>query len=188
MITLIEAASMNNVIGNIVEIPWRLSNDFKRFKELTSGHDIIIGRKTFDSLPGCLPNRRHIVISRTKLETASMNNVIYVTSIEEAFDLTSALKMSTRVFVIGGGEIYEQTMQFADKIELTRVHSEFVGDAFFPTIDLSKFKLTNIDNRIADDIHSIDYSFQTFTRKNALDTIRENLTKSIDSDILKDLK
>lgn len=163
MLTLIAAASLNNVIGNNGEIPWRLSDDFKFFKQITSGYPIIMGRKTFDSLPGVLPNRKHIVITRetdfSKLK--SHPEVVYVNSLDDAFIETNALKMSTNVFVIGGGEIYEQSINHANRIFLTRVQTECEGDAFFPAIP-ERFVQLKDEYHQADEKNNFDYSFQTY--------------------------
>lgn len=164
MITIIAAASLNNVIGNDEKIPWHLPNDFKMFKVFTSGNPIIMGRKTFDSLPGILPNRKHIVITRTTdLSTLKSHpEVQYVNSLEEAFEVTSALKMGTNVYVIGGGEIFEQSLKYAKRVLLTKVNVECEGDAFFPELLETEWKLIdNIENK-ADEKHAYNYNFLTY--------------------------
>jgi len=166
MITLIAAASLNNVISNDGNIPWRLPNDFKYFKEVTSGSSIIMGRKTFDSLPGVLPNRKHVVITRDTTIIHPNPDVVFVNSLEEAFDVTNALKLSApEVFVIGGGEIYAQSMKYANRILLTRVITECPGDAFFPEISESDFVLKSSMMNYADDKHKFDYQFEKWIRK-----------------------
>ena len=117
MITLIVAASDNNVIGKDNDLLWHLPNDFKRFKRLTSGHCIIMGRKTFESLPGILPKRTHVIITRQP--NYKVEGCVVVSSLEAA--IKEALKIDDNPFVIGGGQIYKQALQIADRIELTRV-------------------------------------------------------------------
>ena len=128
-LTIIAAVSINNVIGNNNKLIWKLSNDFKRFKNLTTNHSVIMGRKTFESLPNPLPGRDNIVITRDT--NYSKPNIQVCSSIEDAINLT---KIDTQPFIIGGGEIYTQTINIVDRIELTRVHEEFDGDAYFPEI------------------------------------------------------
>ena len=130
-LTIIAAVSINNVIGNNNKLIWKLSNDLKRFKNLTTNHSVIMGRKTFESLPNPLPDRDNIVITRDT--NYSKPNIQVCSSIEDASNLT---KTDTQPFIIGGGEIYSQTINIVDKIELTRVHEEFDGDAYFPEIPL----------------------------------------------------
>ena len=136
-ITIIVAAAENNAIGKDNDLIWSLPNDLKRFKRLTSGHCIIMGRKTFDSFPGLLPNRKHIIISK-KSEDYFPENVVVVNSIEKALKVCDDDK---NPFIIGGGQIYKIAMEISDKIELTRVHAEFEADTFFPEINENKWKL-----------------------------------------------
>ena len=130
MITIIAAASDNDVIGNDNKLIWHLSKDLIRFKNLTKGHHVIMGRKTFESMPKALPNRTNVVISRNKNYTAE--NIIVVDSIENALNVC---KNDPQPFIIGGGEIYKLGLQYAKRIELTRVHHDFEGDTFFPEIN-----------------------------------------------------
>ena len=136
-LTIIAAVSINNVIGNNNKLIWKLSNDLKRFKNLTTNHSVIMGRKTFESLPNPLPDRDNIVITRDT--NYSKPNIQVCSSIEDAINLT---KTDTQPFIIGGGEIYSQTINIVDKIELTRVHEEFDGDAYFPEIPLDIFAVS----------------------------------------------
>lgn len=159
-LTIIVAAAENNAIGRGNQLIWHLSDDLKRFKTLTSGHHIIMGRKTFESFPKPLPNRTHIVITRQKDYTAP-DGVIIVHSLEDAID---AAKSDKQPFIIGGGQIYEQAMNLADKIELTRVHEDFEADAFFPEIDTTVWKEThNVFNK-KDADHDYEFSFITYER------------------------
>lgn len=160
MITIIAAASENNVLGKNNELIWHLPNDFKRFKLITSGHYIIMGRKTFESFPKPLPNRTHVIITKQKDYFAE--GCIVVNSFQEALDICPK---NETIFVIGGGEIYNLAMPFADKIELTRVHSFFEGDAFFPEINKNEWLLNNQEIQTMDDKHAFDFTFETYTRK-----------------------
>jgi dihydrofolate reductase len=159
-ITLIVAAGENDAIGKDNQLIWHLSDDLKRFKELTNGHHIIMGRKTFESFPKPLPNRTHVVISR-QANYQVPSGVIVVNNLEDAFD---ASKSDKQPFVIGGGEIYKQAMPFANKIELTRVHENFDADTFFPKIDTSIWKKISETNHAKDEKHQYAFSFLTYER------------------------
>ena len=156
---LIAATSQNNALGKDNKIIWHLPDDFKRFKELTSGHYIIMGRKTFESFPKPLPNRTHVVITRQK--NYNPEGCIVVNSIEEAFEICPK---NEDVFLIGGAEIYKLGLSFTDKIELTYINETFEADAFFPEIDFSEWKLTNEEFHPKDEKHAHDFRFQTFVR------------------------
>ena len=129
-IVLIVAMARNRVIGNKGSLPWHLPEDLKRFRRLTMGHPIIMGRKTYDSIGRPLPGRRNIVISR--------NQSLAIDSVETAASLQSALDMvadADQAFVIGGQQIYQAALPLADRIELTLVDGDFEGDVLFPEID-----------------------------------------------------
>lgn len=160
MIIMIAAASENNALGKNNELVWHLPNDFKRFKTLTSGHHIIMGRKTFESFPKPLPNRTHIVISRQ--ESYKPEGCIVVNSLEEAIEICPK---DEETYIIGGGEIYNLGISFSDKIELTRVHHNFEADAFFPEIDTNNWELELSEFNPKDDKHLFDYTYQTYVRK-----------------------
>ena len=159
-LTIIAAVSINNVIGNDNKLIWKLSNDLKRFKNLTTNHSVIMGRKTFESLPNPLPDRDNIVITRDT--NYSKPNIQVCSSIEDAINLT---KIDTQPFIIGGGQIYTQTINIVDKIELTRVHEEFDGDAYFPEIPLDIFELINEENYNSDLENEFDYSYLTYKKR-----------------------
>lgn len=160
MITLIAAAAENNALGKDNQLVWHLPNDFKRFKQITSGHYIIMGRKTFESFPKPLPNRTHIIITRQK--NYAIEGCIVVHSIEEAI---KTCPKNEELFVIGGAEIYKQSIDFADKIELTRVHATFEADAYFPEINDLDWQLVFEEKHPQDEKHNFDYTYQTFLRK-----------------------
>ncbi len=159
-LTIIAAVSINNVIGNNNKLIWKLSNDLKRFRNLTTNHSVIMGRKTFESLPNPLPDRDNIVITRDT--NYSKPNIQVCSSIEDAINLT---KTDMQPFIIGGGEIYSQTINIVDKIELTRVHKEFDGDAYFPEIPLDIFELINEENYNSDLENEFDYSYLTYKKR-----------------------
>ena len=150
MINIIVATSKNGVIGNNNELIWKLSADLKRFKEITTGNTVVMGRKTYESIGRALPNRRNIIISRDvhyKVEGCEVVN-----SLEEAISL------SDTIFIIGGADIYRQSMDIADNIYLTMVHAELDGDALFPNIGKDWAKLSRVDYE-ADEKNEYKYSF-----------------------------
>ena len=159
-LTIIAAASTNNVIGFDNKLIWNIPKDLKRFKELTQGHSVIMGRKTFESLPNPLPNRRNIIVTRNK--NYSPEGIEVFSSIEDAID---ACRDDLQSFIIGGGEIYSQTINIVDKIELTRVYKDYQGDAFFPDIPLDKFELAKELVNYLDDDCNTKYSFLTYIKK-----------------------
>jgi dihydrofolate reductase len=133
-IVLIVAMARNRVIGKDGELPWRLSADLKRFRALTMGHPIIMGRKTYDSIGRALPGRRNIVISR--------NAQLVIEGVETATSLQTALEQvadADQAFVIGGEQIYRMALPLADRIELTLIYQDFEGDALFPQIDMGQW-------------------------------------------------
>ena len=160
MITLIAAAAENNALGKNNDLIWHLPDDFKRFKAITSGHYIIMGRKTFESFSKPLPNRTHVIITRQK--NYNPENCIVVNSLEKAIEICPK---DEDIFVIGGGEIYQQSIAIADKIELTRVHSTFEADTFFPEIDTTIWELVQEEFHPKDEKHLFDFSFQTYLKK-----------------------
>lgn len=164
MITLIAAAAENNALGKDNEMIWHLPDDFKRFKKLTSGHAIILGRKTYESLDGPLPNRKHIIITRQKnyADKVDSDCCVVVDSIEEAIAKTNPDEEN---FVIGGGEIYNLALPLADKIELTRVHGTFDAEAFFPEFNTDNWDLVNEEYHPKDEKHKVDFTYQTFLKK-----------------------
>ncbi|MDB9720691.1 dihydrofolate reductase [Winogradskyella sp.] len=160
-LTLIVAAGENNAIGKDNDLIWHLSNDLKRFKSLTNGHHIIMGRKTFESFPKPLPNRTHIVITR-QTDYKVPSGVIVVNSLADAID---AAKSDNQPFIIGGGEIYKQALALVDKLEITRVHAVFENaDTFFPEIDNTKWQEINRTTHNVDEKHAHAFSFITYLK------------------------
>ncbi len=160
-LTIIVAAAENDAIGKDNKLLWHLSDDLQHFKKLTSGHHIIMGRKTFESFPKPLPNRTHVVITRQN-DYQVPQGVITVNTLEDALDIA---KTDSQPFIIGGGEIYKQALDFADKIEITRVHHEFEADTFFPKIDTTIWKEVNNVFHKKDSDHDYEFSFLTYKRK-----------------------
>lgn len=160
MIILIAAAGENNELGKNNDLLWHLPDDFKRFKALTTGHYIIMGRKTFESFPKPLPNRTHIIITRNENYKVPEGCHV-VNSIEKALQ---ACPENETVYVIGGGEIYKQSIGLADTIELTRVHHCFEADAFFPDIDPKKWKRTASEFHDKDEKHAYSFTFETYIK------------------------
>ena len=157
---MIAAVAENNALGKNNDLLWHLPNDFKRFKLLTSGHHIIMGRKTFESFPKPLPNRTHIVISRQK--NYLPDGCIVVPDIESAI---AACPKNEDLYIIGGGEIYKQCLAIADQLDITRVHHSFDADVYFPEIDSKIWQLSDEVLNHKDEKHIYDYSYQTFVRK-----------------------
>ncbi len=160
VITIIAAVAENNVIGKDNDLIWHLSDDLKHFKDLTSGHHIIMGRKTFESMPKALPNRTNVVITRQ--DDFSAENVIVAGSLQEALEVA---KEDPQPFIIGGGEIYKQALQFTDRIELTRVHHSFEGDTFFPEINTVVWKEVDTKFHAKDEKHEYDFTFIRYEKR-----------------------
>lgn len=160
MITMIAAAGENNELGKDNDLVWHLPNDFKRFKNLTTGHHILMGRKTFESFPKPLPNRTHVIISR--------NTDYHREGIQVVHSLEAAIEVAQddpQPFIIGGGEIYKLGMQVADRIELTRVHGSFDADTYFPDIPESDWKLVKKVHHPADEKHQFAFTYETYDRR-----------------------
>lgn len=162
-VSLIVAASENNAIGKNNQLLWNLPNDLKFFKNTTWGFPIVMGRKTFESVNKPLPGRTNIVV--TTNPDWNTEGVI------SAANITDALKKgeetnSKQIFILGGGEIYKQSMDIADNIYITRVHAQLEGDTYFPVIDLNKWKMVSNQDFAADEKHAYNYSFQLWTKSN----------------------
>jgi dihydrofolate reductase len=160
VISIIVAIAKNHAIGKNNQLLWHISNDLKRFKNITKGHTVIMGKRTFESLPnGPLPKRRNIVLSDKPND--------YIEGCEIANSIGHALEMShneTEVFIIGGGSVYSQFMPLANRLYLTIVDKDFDADTFFPAIDFSSWKLVEkiiIDN---DPQNDFTYRFETYER------------------------
>jgi dihydrofolate reductase len=162
MLSLIVAAAENNAIGKNNELPWHLPNDMKFFKNSTWGSVMIMGRKTFESVKKAFPGRINIVITTQAGWRAE--KVVVAANMEEALRLAKETHCN-EVFIIGGGEVFKQSMEIADKIYITRVHAMLDGDTFFPEIDPKKWRQTGNLDFEADEKHAYAYSFQTWEKR-----------------------
>lgn len=155
MISAIVAVAKNNVIGNKGEIPWKIKGEQKRFKELTIGKSIIMGRKSFEEIGRPLPGRKTVVISRSR--DFSYENCITVKSLDQALEI---LKHEEEIFIAGGGRVYQEAFDYCKKIYLTVIDKEIEGDVFFPEINKEEFRKTyekKIDGEIS-------YTYYTYER------------------------
>lgn len=159
MITMIAAAAENNALGKNGNIPWHLPDDFKHFKKLTTGHHIIMGRKTWESFPRPLPNRTHVIITRDTHYKA--DGAVVTHSLEDALAYS---KEEKHTFIIGGGEIYTLGLAQATHIELTRVHGTFEADAFFPILDPASWELVDSRFHESDDRHNYSFTFERYRK------------------------
>lgn len=152
--SIIVAMSENYVIGLNNSLPWHLSDDLKRFKEITTGHQIVMGRKTYESIGRPLPNRDNFVLTRNaKLQIDGIN------VIKSLNDIPSSDK---KTFIIGGGEIYAQLINSCDELLVTKIHCKIDGDAYFPIIDLSVWSLINQSEKFTE--NDLEYSYLTYRK------------------------
>ena len=159
-LTIIAAMAENRVIGKDNDLIWRLPDDLKRFKSLTSGHHIIMGRKTFESMDKPLPNRTSVIITRDRHYKAP-EGCIVVSSIEEAI---KAAHSDQQPLIIGGGEIYKLALPYAHKMELTTVHSTFEGDTYFPEFNPDEWNAVDKSYHESDDRHQYPFTFITYIK------------------------
>ena len=165
LISLIVAASENSVIGKNNQLLWRLPNDTKFFKNTTWGMPVIMGRKTFESLKNePLPGRFNIVITRQKDWKPDNDKAQAASTLQNAIELAEQTDCK-EVFVIGGGQIYAESISVADKIYMTRVHTVVDGDPYFPVINESEWKLESNTDFPADEKNQYAYSFQLWKRR-----------------------
>lgn len=161
MLSLMVAKADNGVIGRDNQLPWHLPEDLKNFKARTMNKPMIMGRKTFESLPGVLPGRPHIIISRNP-DFSVPENCYLVSSLELAIEKSrELLGDENEAVVIGGGEIYRQAMPLVDRLYITEVHTQATGDAFFPEIDQDAWEETD---RVSGS-GKLDFSFVTYSRR-----------------------
>lgn len=160
-ISIVAALADDHAIGYKMDLPWHLPADLKRFKQLTTGHAIIMGKRTLESLPnGPLPNRKNIVLT-SLLTEGVVEGYFEVDSVEDAIEISSG---QDQVFVIGGSSIYNQFMEYADSMYLTWVHGEFLADTYFPEIDPTVWKLIGCEEHPADEKNQWAYSFCEYER------------------------
>lgn len=159
MLSLIVAMSENRVIGREGRLPWRLAADLRRFKRLTMGHHLLMGRKTFESIGRVLPGRTSVVITRQDGYTAA--GVVVAYSLDQARQLAGG---DDQVFVIGGAEIYRQALPSADRVCLTLIHAQVAGDTFFPELPSADWRLVEAIRHSSDAQNEYDHSFLTYER------------------------
>jgi dihydrofolate reductase len=160
-ISLVVAASTNNVIGVNNQLPWHLPNDLKFFKNVTWAMPVIMGRRTFESMKKALPGRVNIVVTTQK--DAKFENAVTVNSIKDALFVADDGDYK-EAFVIGGGQLFNEILPKADKIYLTRVHTKMEGDVYFPELDKHWKQVSNEDH-FKDEKHQFDYSFQLWEKR-----------------------
>jgi len=163
-ISLIIAVAKNNVIGKDNTLIWRLSEDLKNFKRLTSGHSIIMGRKTYDSIGRPLPKRNNIIVTRNKSLKVEGCHVVY--SLEKAYELAQDLEGNDEIFVIGGANIYEQALIEVSKVYLTKVDAEPEGDVFFDLAHFKYWKIKESKSYEIDEKNEYDFEILTLVKTN----------------------
>ncbi|UEG51221.1 dihydrofolate reductase [Ferruginibacter lapsinanis] len=161
-ISFVVAASENNAIGKDNQLLWHLPNDMRFFKNTTWGSVVIMGRKSFESMGKALKGRINIVITRQ--DNWQAEDTIVAKDLQDALKKAEATNCK-EIFIIGGGEIYKQSLGIADKIYLTRVHTRIDGDTFFPELDQAQWELVSKEDFKKDEKHLYDYSFQILVRK-----------------------
>ncbi len=162
MLSIIVAVAKNNVIGKDNKLIWHLPEDLKRFKRLTTGHTIIMGRKTFESLGKVLPNRKHVILSNDMKLNIADENVKILGDIKELQDYINSEEEN---FIIGGATIYKLLLPKAQKLYITRINEEFDGDAYFPEISENEWKIVEVEKGIRDEKNPYDYEYVTYMRK-----------------------
>lgn len=162
MLSIIVAKAKNNVIGKNNKLIWHLSEDLKRFKKLTTGHTIIMGRKTFESLGKVLPERKHIVFSQNADFKVDNENVEIVHSM---LQIQQYIESEEETFVIGGAMIYNLLMPYVKKMYVTQINKDFEGDTFFPKINEDTWKETERVSNIQDEDTNLEYEFITYERR-----------------------
>ncbi len=160
MITIIAAIAKNNALGKDNDLIWHLPADLKRFKKVTSGHHILMGRNTFESIGKPLPNRTSVIITRN--QDYFKDGCLIANSIEEALEISKG----DDTFIIGGAQIYQQAIEkgLVDKLDITIVHHDFEADVFFPEIDMNVWKKVSREDFKADEKNKYDYSFVSYKR------------------------
>lgn len=161
MLSIVVAKAKNNIIGKDNKLVWHLPADLKHFKELTTGHKIIMGRKTFESLGRVLPNRKHIIFSQNPDFKVKDENVEVVHSLLQIQEL---IEGEEEAFVIGGAMIYNFLMPYVKKMYVTQIDQEFDGDAFFPVISENTWKEISREKGTKNEENNLDYEFVTYER------------------------
>lgn len=157
MISIIVAVAKDNVIGKDNKLLWHISEDLKRFKRITTNKKMIMGRKTFQSLPGVLPNREHIVITRDENFKVDSDKVTIIHDLNLLLEMY--LNCEEEVFIIGGAEIYKQFLPYAKKLYLTKIEEAFEGDTYFPEINFNEFKAEYTSEQFTNEKNGLHYTF-----------------------------
>lgn len=160
MISLIVAMDQNRVIGLNNEMPWHLPNDLKHFKKTTTGHTIVMGRKTFESIGRILPNRKHVVLTRS--DQSFPQEVEVLQSIEQLINYIK--QQDDEVFILGGGQLYKKMLPYTNKMYITLIDDQFKGDTYFPTFDEDEWDLISKKKGLKDEENPYDYYFMTYVR------------------------
>ena len=160
---IVACTDKENVIGKDNKLPWNLPEDLQHFKEITMGKTIVMGRKTFESLPGVLPNRKHLVITRDKNFTVNNKNVQVIHTVDEV--INNFINNPETAFIIGGGQIYEQLIHSVDKIYLTKVLEDFQGDTTFPQINHDEFNIDYESEIFTSEKSGLKYQFVNLIKK-----------------------
>ena len=160
-LALIAAVARHGVIGVDGKLPWRLPEDLQRFRTLTTGHSIIMGRRTWQSIGRALPDRQNIVVTRDRGFAAAGAEVAH--SLDAALDRVT---LPSPAFCIGGGELYRTALPVADTVHVTEIARDFEGDATFPSLDPREWRETGRETHVADSAHDFDYAFVTYARLN----------------------
>lgn len=164
-LSVIVAMAENGVIGRGGELPWHLSADLRRFKRLTMGHAILMGRKTWESIGRPLPGRTSIVISRQADYQTGDPKTLVSTNLDDALRIASRADCEQdQLFLIGGGAIYEMALPRADRLYLTRVHASLEGDVSFPAVDWQEWQLKEQSHHAADPLNDFSYTFEMYER------------------------
>ena len=156
-ISIIVAMSNNRVIGKDNKMPWHLSDDLKNFKKITTGKTIVMGRLTYDSIGKALPNRRNIVLSRNLKDS----NVLIFSNLKEVLN---SIKKNEEIFIIGGENLYSQTINIANKLYLTTIDASIDGDKYFPDLDISSWKRTSCERYSKDENNTHNFKTEIFLK------------------------
>ena len=163
MFSIIVAIANKNIIGGDNKLLWHISEDLKRFKSITTGHTIVMGRKTFESFPKPLPNRHHVVLTRDKNYNIDSDQVTVINDIETV--MKTYENSGSEIFIIGGGEIYNLFLPYCNKLYLTKIKEDFEGDTYFPEINYNEWTITESSEEYIDSKNNLSYQFINLCRK-----------------------
>ena len=163
-ISIIAAVAENGIIGRKGQLPWRLSDDLRRFKQLTMGHTIVMGRRTWESIGRALPGRRTVVVSRRPDFRTNVEGVETASGLDQALAIAQAAN-DEEVFVIGGAELYRESLGRANRLHLTRVRADVEGDTCFPDIEWNNWQLVESEDHDANEKNEFAYRFETYDRR-----------------------